>query len=217
MIMHFLVSRPEHEDTVFYLSVWSKELLDKAVQKGFQVLDCHREKASAKTVEAMLKNHLPELVLFNGHGSENAVFGHNNEVLVEKDRNDGLLKNKIVFSRSCRSADGLGPSAVQNGCRAFIGYEDDFAFWIDHANSAIPLNDKFARPFFKASNQVIHSLLSGNTALEANQRSKAVFDEEIKKFLGSAAPPEAEYILPLLYWNKINQVVVGDQNAKLSE
>lgn len=215
--MHFLVSRPEHEDTVFYLSVWSKELMDKAEQKGFQVLDCHREKANAKTIGGMLKEKLPELVLFNGHGNENQVCGHKNEVLVEKGRNDESLKNNIVFSRSCRSAAGLGPSAVEKGCRAFIGYEDDFAFWIDHANSTVPLKDKFARPFFKASNQVIHSLLSGNTALEANKRSKAVFDEEIKKFLGSAAPPEAEYILPLLYWDKINQVVVGDKNAKLSE
>ncbi len=214
-MMNFLITRPEHDDTVFYLSVWSKELIERAKQKGFGILDCKGPKANQSTVTAMLTEKKPELILFNGHGSKDAVFGHKEEVLVEKDKSEESIRGAIVFARTCQSAAGLGESAVKKGTKAFIGYEDDFAFWSDNSKSLTPLRDEFAKPFFKASNQVIYSLFGGSTAEEANKRSQGVFDEEMKKLLGSNAPPEAQYILPLLFWDKINQVVKGNEQAKL--
>ena len=35
----FLITRPNHDDIVNYLSIWSKELIDLATKKGKKVID----------------------------------------------------------------------------------------------------------------------------------------------------------------------------------
>ncbi len=214
-MMKFLITRPEHDDTVSYLFEWSKELISHAEEKGLTVLDCERQKANRVVIEKMLEKQSPRLAVFNGHGNQSQICGHKDEILIEKDKNDELLGGKIVYARSCSTAKELGPSCIGKGALAYIGYKEDFAFVMDNFSSTKPLNDNFAKPFFLASNQVVHSLLNGMPAQEANKRSLEVFDQQIQKYLRSNAPPEAEHILPLLFWDKMNQVVLGEGNSKL--
>ncbi len=213
--MKFLVSRPDHDNTVFYLHEWSKELIQKAEEKGFKILDCNGEKSNRETVEKMIEKQEPELILFNGHGSPTKICGHKNEVVIEQGKNEHLLKDKIIYARSCSTAASLGASSVAKGAKAYIGYKEDFAFLTGEFSASKPLNDEYARPFLNASNQVIRSLLKGLTAQEANQRSQTVFDEEIEALERSDAPPYAEHILPLLVWDRMNQILIGNPGAKL--
>ena len=113
--MKFFLTRPDHDDTVFYLYEWSKDLIEKAESKGFKVLDCEKEKANRKHVEKMITSQQPELLLFNGHGSSTTIFGYKNEPVIEEGVNDNLLKDKIIYARSCSTAASLGEKCVQNG------------------------------------------------------------------------------------------------------
>jgi len=213
--MTFLITRPEHENTVFYLSQWSNELIEQAKNKGIKVLDCHRERAQKKIVQEMISKHQPKLIMFNGHGSRSMVCGHQDAPLVKKNDNEKILKGTIVYARACQTAAELGPACIEQGTRAYIGYQEDFAFWTNNYSTAHPLKDVQAQPSFKPSNQVIRSLLNGATAEEAYNRSQAVSDEEIERLMQSDAPPEAEFILPLLLWNKHNQSLLGDKEANI--
>ena len=214
-LTNFLITRPDHDDVVFYLFEWSKELIEKARAKGINVLDCFGKRANKKDVEKMLKKKEPELVMFNGHGSPDCVCGQKNEILVKKGLNEAVLENKIVYARACASGKELGQSCVKKGAKAYIGYKEDFCFWVNNFTTATPLKDEFAKPFFEATNQIVESLLSGQTVAGSQARSLSVFDEKIEQFKRSNAPPEAEYILPLLYWDKNIQTIHGNENAKL--
>jgi len=213
--MVFLITRPDHEDIVFYASEWSKEIIEKAKEKGIKVLDCYGQKATKKTIEDMIAKTEPNLIMFNGHGGPNFICGYKDEILVEKDKNEEILENKIVYARTCSSAKELGESCIKKGTKTYIGYKENFLFWINNFKSTTPLADELAEPFFMASNQIIHSLLNGRTAIESHKRSQTVFDEQIERFQRSDAPPDAQYILPLLFWDKINQLILGDENANL--
>lgn len=213
--MKFLITRPDHDDTVFYLHEFSKELIEIAKDKGFKVLDCDRKKANRKTVQQMIQEQKPELIMFNGHGNPPTICGHKNEALIKQGENEEILEEKIVYARSCSTASSLGPSAVKKGAKTFIGYTEDFVFLIDNSRTANPLKDEFAKPFLTASNQIIKSLLNGRTALEAHQRSQKVFDEQIESLQKSDAPPEAQHLLPWLFWDKTIQTILGEKNAQI--
>lgn len=64
-----LITRPEHEPAMRYLSHWSKKIIKEAKEKGVNVIDLCRNKANRKRVIGILEKRNPKLVVFNGHGS----------------------------------------------------------------------------------------------------------------------------------------------------
>lgn len=214
--MQFLITRPEHDPTMFYLAEWSKELIKMAREKGIPVFDLNKERANPAEVENFLRKKNPRLVMFNGHGSEETVMGHKNEILIESGKNEELLKDKIVYCRSCNSAAKLGKDCTDCGTTAFIGYKDLFGFPFDPQKTANPITDELAKPCLAASNQIIKSLLKGNTVTKAYNSSQNAFDSWAEKMQRTNAPPEAPQILLWLFWNKVNQHFHGDGNAKLN-
>jgi hypothetical protein len=94
----YLLTRPEHDDTTYYLSNWIVMTVKTAENHGFKVLDMHREKATKINIEAMIKDFSPNLVVFNGHGSQDTVTGHDNKPLITCGVNEGILKSKIVYA-----------------------------------------------------------------------------------------------------------------------
>lgn len=212
--MKFLVTRPAHDDTTFYLFKWSEILVKFAKAKGITILDLKKERVIRKNVETMINSESPDLVMFNGHGSASTIHGHRDEILIEKGKNDKILKNKIVYALSCNTASALGKNCVKEGTKAYIGYKEEFMFWISDSKSLKPLQDSIANHFAEPSNQVVHSLLKGATAENAYKRSQEVFDSNIEKLLRDNSPSEAQYILPLLIWDKVNQVVLEPEESK---
>ena len=57
------------------------------------------------------------------------------------------------------------------------------------------------------------SLLKGHTASEANDRSKELFKNIIKKYMTSEASREKFELLPYLLWDMNHQVCIGDKKA----
>lgn len=212
-----LITRPEHDDTTFYCSKWAGNVIKEADKKGFDVFDLSREKANKDRVESILANKQPRLVFFNGHGDDETIFGHNDEILIKNGANEDLLESKIIYAVSCSSAKELGKAAVEKGAGAYIGYEDDFVFIGDTNSSARPLSDQFAKPFFESSNQIPLSLVNGSKAIDASAKSQKIFQYWITYFrtLGESLP-EAPEILKQLLWDKKNQVIRGNQDASIS-
>ncbi|MFH1224371.1 MAG: hypothetical protein V1676_01055 [Candidatus Diapherotrites archaeon] len=213
--MEFFITLPEHDDTTAYLSAWAGELIELAKQKGLAVFEFRRERASAAEVGKFLGRKNPKLAMFNGHGGEDWVAGHRNEVLIKSGQNERLLKDKVIYCRSCSSAAKLGRDCVQSGAAAFIGYCDLFGFPINPQKSATPLRDEFAKPCLDVSNQAVKSLLKGNTAGEAYVSSQAAAERWIEKLQQSDAPPEAPHLLLWLLWNKAHQKIHGNKSVRL--
>ena len=210
---NILITLPEYDDTTFYCSKFSEELVKFARESGFQVFDIRKDKVNKITVSAILREKNPILVLFNGHGSDEMITGHNDESLIQTPDDIHLLKSKIVHSLSCSSAKKLGKDAVENGAVCYIGYENDFIFFFDKNKTARPLEDDTAKPVFESSNQVAFSLIKGNDAGESFVKSQKTYEKWINYYRLHGELLEAPQNLIALMWNKESQIIHGDKMA----
>lgn len=210
-----LITRPRHDETTNYLYYWAEQVIKEAKKKNFNVIDLKEVKANSKDFSGRMKKIKPDLVFLNGHGSPDDVTGHNNEVLVSINKNEDLLKDKIVYALSCSSAKNLGKSSVAKGAKCFIGYEEDFVFLHEKDKTTMPDKDKTAELFLEPSNLVMKTLIKGNSAGESSKRSKDEFKRNIRKLLASESPQEDKSSVQWLYWDMLSQVCLGDTEAKL--
>lgn len=206
-----LITRPKYDITVHYLFYWSKKIIELAKEKGIKVLNLEGKRANCKEVESMLRKIEPSLVFLNGHGNDDRITGHDNEVLLVTGRNEGLLVSKIVYALSCRSGKKLGCESVKKGTLGYIGYDDDFIFIIDPDKISDPLKDKTAELFLEASNQVMICLIKGHDIKYSHEQSKKIFLNNARKLVNSES--EQSYLIPYLLWNMQHQVCLGDENA----
>jgi len=202
--MTLLITRPRYELVTHYLYHWSEGIVVEAKKRIAKVIDLQNEKANRKNVESYLDKQKPELVIMNGHGSEDCITGQDEEVLIEAGENSHLLKDKVVFMRSCDSGKILGPQAMREGCTAFIGYAELFRFWTNENMVKDPLKDSYARPFFETSNQVALSLIKGKSVREAHEESRKMYEKTLGQLLTSDA--ENSFVASDLIWNMHNQV-----------
>lgn len=213
--MKLIMTRPQHDLTTRYLSGWAVEIKKLAEEKGVEVIDLLKEKANAMEFTGRMEKLRPELVFLNGHGSEECVTGHDDEILIDKKKNSHLLDKKITYALSCHSAKELGSVVASRDKTTYIGYSDKFIFVSDRNFLSRPADDPKARPFKDASNQIMISLLRGRTTSDASSRSKERFKNLCLFFSSSAADPDSLQIAQCLWWNMRNQVCLGDQYAVL--
>mgnify|MGYP000297658056 CR=1 FL=1 len=211
---HLLITRPEHDTATFYISKWSEEIIKEAETKGFKVFDLDKDKARRKNVESYLKSKEIPLLIFNGHGDENSIFGHNDEIIIAKGQNEEILKGKIVYTIACHAAKSLGKECIKKGTKCFIGYKEKFMFYYDANKSASPLKDRWAKPFFVSTNKIPISLIKGNTTKVS--KKKAI--EEFKRWiirLRKFKDLEVPFVLKTLLWDMTFLTLLGDENAKV--
>ena len=201
-----LVTRPYFDLTTRYISSWAKKIITLAEEKGGDVFDLDRKRANRKEFESIMRKKKPSLVFLNGHGDYDAVAGQENEVLVRAGDNEKLLESKIVYALSCRSAQILGPSSINSGADAYIGYDEDFIFLYDENKRTLPEQDKTAEMFSEPSNQVMVSLLKNHTPKEAHINSRRSFARQIKKLLSSQSTALESSAVRYLIWNMQHQV-----------
>jgi len=214
MAQSLLITRPEHDPTTFYLSQWSKTIIEEAKRKGIKVIDLHRKKANRKKVIGILEKRNPKLVILNGHGDDSSVAGYNDEIIL-KEGDKKAVESKIIFARSCKSAKSLGPNAINQGAIAYLGYKEDF--WLVYTEAKIfrPLEDKTAKLFLEPSNYIPISLLKGYSISDANNKSKALFRKNIEKLIIEGPKSDDYFALRYLFWDMIHQVCLGNKDATL--
>lgn len=219
MTTRFLITTPGYDDTTTYCSVWSQEVIEKATEKGFRVINLHGSKANRSDFQKHISANKPGLVMFNGHGSKDTVTGHMGEPLLSCAngiRNESLSSGTIIYARTCNSASKLGPVCESAGCSAYIGYKHVFIFAYETARVSTPIKDRHAEYFFKVSNTIPSSILKGNTVKEAMEKADAALKKEID-YLLAHCDPYTQHIVPLLLWNKAVRTVCGDEDAKLQQ
>lgn len=200
----FLITRVNYDEATRYLYFWCEELL-KLAKKHWTIYDLAKEKANRKNVESYLVKQNPSLVIFNGHGNAETIFGHDAESLISLVHgNEYMLSGKNVFIRACTAGSLLGKSIKSKGATGFIGYKIPFAFWWDPSKLSRPLKDLNAEPFRECSNQVAITLLKGHTVRDAHNSSMQAYRRVISRLLASNSTQA--YLVPQLIANMKNQV-----------
>lgn len=208
-----LVTRPNHDPTTDYLCQWSTVIIDIARKKGFKVYDLKGDKATRKMFESYLKARKPTFLFLNGHGDARRVTGYENESLLEYTKNERVVKNSIIYARSCDAGRILGPELVKIGARVFIGYNRKFIIGYTPRKITRPLEDEIAKLFLEPSNLVPSTILKGHTAFEADDRSKAAMYRNFRRMISSSATYKEQYAAKWLWGNFKAQVLYGDPCA----
>lgn len=196
--MSILLTRPRYDRATHYLYHWSEGLASLATY------DLRGARVNKKTVESFLKKKSPNVVIFNGHGDDFSIRGHNGEELISSKINPGILAGKIAYFRACNAGNILGPSIVRSGANGFVGYREPFMFPYDEYSVAKPLQDEKAKACLESSNSIAFTLIRRRSAREAHLEGLRVSKMKISEMLNSGAPNS--YIIWFLNWNMLNQV-----------
>lgn len=211
----FLVTRPKYDYTTRYISTWAEKMVEWSREKGHFVLDLEGKRACKKEFESIIESKRPSLIFLNGHGNDSVVTGQDGEILVEAGKNNRMLGGAIVYALSCRSVKVLGAISVQQGTRAYIGYEEDFIFMYTSEVRTRPVEDKIAALFLEPSNQVVLSLLKGHNARDSQTNAKKAFMRTIQKLLNSQTSKEDTTTVRYLLWDMKNLGYRGDAEAAI--
>ena len=214
MSFNFLITRPEHDDTTFYLSNWCKDTIKLAEEKGTKVNDLHREKANKSEFEGRIFKSCPEFIVLNGHGNENSVTGHKNQELISVESDEKILKLNIIYAISCRSAKNLGKKCIEKGTKCYVGYTDDFIFVYEKEKISRPLTDETAKLFLEPSKLFIETIIKNNSVKDSLERSKKKIQENFIKTLSGNEQETA--LARYLWWNLRNFTFHGNQEVKIS-
>lgn len=168
--------------------------------------DLAEKKANRKELESYIKKLEPEVVILNGHGSEDSIFGQDGEVLIKAGENEYILKNSTVFSLSCSSAKILGVASIKKGTKAYIGYKNDFIFAYTEGYSTRAELDPLAKLFLEPTNKIAMLLISGGSPKNAHQRGIEAFSKNLQQVLLSNS--SEEYVARFLVWDMANQVCI---------
>ncbi len=210
-----LITRPDHDIATNYLYLWTEDIVKLSNKKG-KTLDLKGKKATLKNFKSYIEKHQPAFIFLNGHGNEQEITGYDNEVLVKMGQNEDLLKNKIVYARSCNAAKVLGEKLAKESGVTFIGYVNSFILGRVPAKVGHPLNDEVARLFIQPSNLISITIIKGHEAGEAYRKSQEAMMKNFFFMLSSRANDNQRDAAPYLWNNRKNQVLLGNQNAKIS-
>lgn len=209
-----IITLPRHDIVTEYLSQFSIEVEDEANKAGILIKSLKDKDVNLKEFEKVIKKLNYRIVFFNGHGNDREILGHG-EVLVKAGINESLLKDRIVYARACDAASFLGPECVKEskeGC--FIGYDRKFKFYTDTQWAGNPLKDNLARLFLDPSNLVPISLIKGNTAATAHEKSKKSILKAINKVLRDKQEGALQ-IAETLWNNYEGQILCGNPLASI--
>jgi len=137
--------------------------------RGFNVVHLVASQASFDAVQDALKDPSVVLITGSGHGGDDFFSGYQDLPLFQTGSPyPGSVQNKVVHFLSCGSATLLGQDLVNNGCRAFFGYDENFSF--DPASAQI---------LFDCDGEIDRSLADQCTAAQAAQRVSSMFQQRI--------------------------------------
>ena len=211
-----LITCPEHDDATAYLTYFSKEIVDEAIKKSLKNKKVGDKNLNIDDFSEILNKLNYRLIVLNGHGSPNSIFSYKQNIIIQLGKNDYLLKERLIYARSCNAGAKLGPECMKNtkeGC--FIGYNLPFIFYMDSKWTTKPCNDKVARIFLEPSNIVSISIIKGHSAIEAYNNAKKQMIKTINKLMESQQERETPFYLEALWNNYIGQVICGNTEAEL--
>lgn len=212
MKKRLLLTRTKKDDIANqYLYVYSDEIIKEAESRGWNADIVEDENNTGNEIESRLKKTSPDFVFFNGHGTPASIHGHKNDKVIDV-KSASLLKEKVVYARSCDALSELGTEAVNKGCKAFIGYKGKFLIPRTNEYESTPAKDKTARPVLQVSNIIGKRLLKGATVQKAIDDTQSRARELMLEMLGSEEPYDAA-TFKALYRNYSLLSFEGDARA----
>ncbi len=207
-----MITLPRYDVVTEYLSSYSKDILTLAEKKGLKIFKLEENNVERTKFEEVLEKLDYNLIILNGHGDFNTVFGHKDLPLILKEKNSKILYKRITYACSCDAGSSLGNCVNESEGGCFIGYKFKFKFCIDKTRISSPQTDNVARLFLNPSNIIPKSLIKGNSATESCENSKKAILKAMKRIIQNKEPKPYLEVL----WNNYQGLVLhGDGDSKI--
>ncbi|MBL7169532.1 MAG: hypothetical protein ISS48_00760 [Candidatus Aenigmarchaeota archaeon] len=183
MAKKILFTRPCYDLETKYLHCFSDKLIKEIKLIGeYNPINLEDSDVTRENFEKAIRKGNPRLVVLNGHGTKDSIFGHDDEVIVDENNVD-LFDSKIVYAAVCDSLGGIGLDATsKGGADAFIGYESEFMIIVDPTHTSTPKKDKNSKPFKEVYVKLIIALLSGLSVEESIEMTKKLMRKLIREY-----------------------------------
>lgn len=114
----------------------NKRVYPWSVLCGYWILRAQGNNANRNYVVSLLNSNQKVFYITGvGHGGYSIYTGQNQtEVFRVGNYNSSEVKDKVIHLLSCQTARDLGPDFVRNGCKAFFGYIENFAFTLEFSS-----------------------------------------------------------------------------------
>ena len=192
---------------------WANFIIEEAEKLELDIIKLEKENYTEEKTKRHIRKFNPFFIFLNGHGKVWCSMGYNKESIIIANKNDFLLKNKIVYILSCYTAQYLGQVAYEKGCKAYIGHKDIFSFTYMDEND--PINDKIAKIFMDASNQIPLTILNGGTPEEAYKNSQKMFDKWIDFWWKRWRGLEKTKLPPKVIGDILSALVTDEEGQRL--
>ncbi|OGG07177.1 hypothetical protein A3D05_01785 [Candidatus Gottesmanbacteria bacterium RIFCSPHIGHO2_02_FULL_40_24] len=199
-----LLTRPSYETVTRYLYAFSQKLIKFADEYKWTVFDLKKTAATLRKFTALININSLDLVLLHGHGNYSSITCQNEEILLEKGKNEHLLKDTRTYAFSCETGKELGPAAIKKGAKSYIGYDEVFVFYQTEGQENYPLKDKRAGQFLEPAFEVSYSLLRKSSPKTAYRNSQKAFKKNIDSLISSKS--KELYLVRYLLWDMRHQV-----------
>jgi len=192
-----------------------QHVVNYAQQKGnWTLIDIQAEQANKEPMYQAIDEHDPFSLYHFGHGNDCVVTGDMEQAIFTCSE-CSKLSGRIVYLLSCLTANGLGPAIIQNGGRAYAGFNISWTWMSLSGTQGDPYDDLVARGFFEGANELWLSLLDHNTFGEACQQSRDKYTEWIDYWYQTGGPYAASCMRWLLH-NRDGLVELGDLEVRLT-
>ena len=201
----FCTIRPANDVAALELSMWCSALHPVIGTSGHELTkDIYASSAVRSTFSGAVGN--ADCVLFFGHGSETELLGERNVAFVDG-MNISLAAGKVFIAVACSSARVLGPVAIQNSVKSYLGF-NGLLVWI-HGD---PNNQ-----FQPATTIGIRRLLLGGTTGDARLKMFEAFGNAVDFYLNGTGRGTANSAIGWLaaYWDQQHLVLLGYTKAAL--
>jgi len=206
-----LITAPCFDQATKITTEYSEDVFSYAKEKGWEVKYLSGSDATPEKIQDTLEE-ADEGFLFLDHGNYKKLIGQDGEPAVTL-QNAEMLSNLTTDVFACRSARDLGPEAIEEECRAYIGY-DEVAFAVDDPE------------WKEILTRSMIELLDGEDVQEAYEEQKG----EMEKYCGQskcfwrrlwqkiAGKPGVPLTREMMAWNLAHFVVVegSDPDAKIT-
>ena len=212
-----IIGRCLCDDVVKYPFYWCEELIEEANKNGITVIDLQKENFTEEKISKLSEQHNPKFVFLNGHGDEYSAMGFDKSPVITANKNDHLLKGRIAHIISCLTGKYLAISAMDKGCKGYLGYKSYFYIWNLEDD---PEKDIISKIFQEAVNVASKSLINGDSVKTAFDKSQESYEKNINecksKYFHSDTTEELrdnlQDIISALISNKNHQIYfdIGD-------
>lgn len=210
-----VATNPAHDRATEYLSSWFEKIVEFALkQKHTLIRELKGIDVNRKNLTDIVSREKPKLIIFNGHGDENSIFGFEENIIVQHQENESITNGAIVHCMACESGKVLGGACIASGAVSFIGYKEKVhLFYLKNSLSGEEKSDPIAAFFLEPAYEPIISLIKGETTREAYDKSQKMYKENLLALVTSKNEDYNTVVASHLFKNFQNQVCLGNQGA----